>query len=397
MKKKIFSLITASAIAVSCFTVNVQAQNKERVTFGIDLNDYQEEQMLKEFGVSKDKVSIDRITNDDIIRQLGLDPNDKSNYQGGCYSSSYVKLTDKGGINVQANNLTEVTGLMLSNALVTSGVTSAEVKASSPFPVTGTSALSGILKGFEQAKGEELSLKNKKVAQKEIETTSKLADEIGADEAAAVINDIKTEVIKKSPKNDTEVNEIVDNLTEDYKVNLTNNQKDNIKSLMNEINNLDIDYSKVKNTLNNLGDQLSNALKNAGKELSESGFFQKLLDGISDFFKSIGEWFKSLGNKEAIDNLDNKNSNNPATTNNSNLNSDNNEENKTTDNKSDEKLNSEKNNSNSEDDNKIKEDDNKIKEDVNKEKEQSISNTNTESEVNTTNTESQPSSTSQRN
>ncbi|MGL5380744.1 DUF1002 domain-containing protein [Clostridium sp.] len=294
MKKQIISLLTVTTLIFSSFTVNVQAQNKERVTFGIDLTDAQEEQMLKEFGVTTDKVSIDRITNDDIIKQLGLDPNDQSNYQGGCYSSSYVKLTNEGGINVQANNLTEVTGLMLSNALVTSGVTNADVKASSPFPVTGTSALSGILKGFEAIKGEELSLKNKKVAQEEVETTANLGEEIGFDEAAAVINDVKTEIIKEAPKSEAEVEKIVNKVTKDYTIDITDEQKSNITNLMVQVNDLNIDYSEVKETLSNISDKISNALETAGKELSNSGFFQNIWNNISDFFSNIVDWFKSL-------------------------------------------------------------------------------------------------------
>lgn len=294
MKKQIISLLTVTTLIFSSFTVNVQAQNKERVTFGIDLTDAQEEQMLKEFGVTTDKVSVDRITNDDIIKQLGLDPNDQSNYQGGCYSSSYVKLTNEGGINVQANNLTEVTGLMLSNALVTSGVTNADVKASSPFPVTGTSALSGILKGFEAIKGEELSLKNKKVAQEEVETTANLGEKIGFDEAAAVINDVKTEIIKEAPKSEAEVEKIVNKVTKDYTIDITDEQKSNITNLMVQVNDLNIDYSEVKETLSNISDKISNALETAGKELSNSGFFQNMWNNISDFFSNIVDWFKSL-------------------------------------------------------------------------------------------------------
>lgn len=294
MKKKIISILALCTFVFSSFTLNVQAQNKERVTFGIDLTDVQEEDMLKEFGVSADKVSIDRVTNDDIVKQLGLDPNDKSNYQGGCYSSSYVKLTNDNGVIVTANNLTEVTGLMLSNALLTSGVINAEVKASSPFSVTGTSALSGILKGFEALQGEELSLKNKKTAQKEIETTSTLADEIGFDEAATVINDVKTEIIKESPKTEKEISSIVNDVTSDYKIELSEEQKTSITNLMVDINNLDIDYGKVKDTLSNLSDQLSNALEETGTKLSDSGFFQKIIDSIGDFFRSIGDFFKSL-------------------------------------------------------------------------------------------------------
>lgn len=293
MKRKLISTVTLCAFIFSALTLNVHAQNMERVTFGNDLTDTQEQEMLKGFGVTSDQVSIDRITNEDIIKQLGLDPNDKSNYEGGCYSSSYVKLTTDKGIIVDAKNLTEVTGLMLSNALLTSGVTNAEVKASSPFPVTGTSALSGILKGFEAIQGKELSLKNKKAAQKEIETTSSLADEIGFDEAATIINDIKTAVIKEAPKTEDEVSSIVNDVTKDYKINLTDVQKENITNLMVDIKDLDIDYSKVKDTLTNLKNQLSSALDKAGTELSDSGFLEKAVSAIGDFFNGIFDWFKS--------------------------------------------------------------------------------------------------------
>lgn len=296
MKKNILKLITACTVAFSLFNYTVQAQNKERVTFGIDLTDAQEAQMLEEFGVTENEVSIDRITNDDIIKQLGLDPNDQSNYQGGCYSSSYVKLTDDGGIHVTAKNLTEVTPLMLSNALVTSGVTNAEIKASSPFHVTGTSALSGILKGFEAVKGEELSLKNKKTAQEEIETTSDLGEEIGYDEAAKVINDVKTKVIKEAPKNNEEISKIVENVTNNYTVEISDEQKEQIKALMVNINDLDIDYDNVKDTLKNIGNQISEALKNSGKDIQDSGFFQGLFDAIGNFFSKFFDWIKGLGN-----------------------------------------------------------------------------------------------------
>lgn len=293
MKKNFLKLFLACTVSLSLFSFNVQADNKDRVTFGVDLTDSEETQLLNEFGVSENDVTIDRITNDDIIKQLGLDPNDKSNYEGGCYSSSYVKLTNKGGIQVQSNNLTEVTSLMLSNALLTSGVTNAEIKASSPFPVTGTSALSGILKGFEGARGQELSLKNKKTAQEEIETTSELGENIGYDEAAKVINDIKTKVIKEAPKNEEEISKIVEDVTKDYTIEISDGQKEQIKALMSRINDLDIDYDVVKDSLKNIGNKITEALKVSGKDIQDSGFFKELLNGINKFFSEIINWFKN--------------------------------------------------------------------------------------------------------
>lgn len=291
MKKTLTKILITSILAINLSTINSFAAQKGRVTFGIDLTDSQEVQMLKDFNVSENDVTIDRITNEDIINQLGLDPNDKSNYEGGCYSSSYVQLKNNGGINVESYNLTEVTSLMLSNALVTSGVTDANIIAGSPFPVTGTSALAGILKGFEKEKGEELSLNNKKTAQEEIETTSSLGDEIGQDEAAKVINDIKTKIIKESPKNEEEIKQIVEDMIKDYDFKLSEEQKSKINTLMININNLDIDYSIVKDTLKNVGNQISDALKESGSALQESGFLQKIIDSVINFLSSI---FNSL-------------------------------------------------------------------------------------------------------
>lgn len=291
MKKNLIKILLSSIIIINLFSNSAFAVEKGRVTFGVDLTDSQEIQMLKDFNVSENDITIDRITNEDIINQLGLDPNDKSNYEGGCYSSSYVEVKSDGGINVESYNLTEVTSLMLSNALVTSGVTDANIIAGSPFPVTGTSALAGILKGFEKAKGEELSLKNKKTAQEEIETTSSLGEEIGQDEAAKVINDIKTKVIKESPKNEEEIKKIVEDMIKKYDFELSEEQKSKINTLMININDLNIDYSVVKDTLKNVSNQISDALKESGSALKESGFLQKLIDSFVNFLSSI---FNSL-------------------------------------------------------------------------------------------------------
>ena len=157
--------------------------------------------------------------------------------------SSYVKLTDKNTVESKTNWSNISYAFKCPNS---SGVTNAEVKASSPFPVTGTSALSGILKGFEGAKGEELSLKNKKTAQEEIEVTSELGEKIGYDEAAKVINDVKIQIIKEAPKNSEEISEIVEEVTNNYSIEISNEQKEEIKLLMSNINKLDIDYSEVR-------------------------------------------------------------------------------------------------------------------------------------------------------
>jgi len=268
------------------------------LALGSDLTDAQEAALRKYFN-APDGTNTIYVTDEVIIEQLGLDPNDPANYAGGCYSSAYVKLLDdNSGINVTATNLTEVTESMLMNALITSGITSADVKVSAPFKVTGTSALSGILAGVEEVGGFEISLKKKETAQKEIETTVAVGEEIGSEEASTLINDVKTEVIKEQPETEEEIKEIVENITNQYNVNISVNAKDSIVNLMSDVNDLDLDYSELKNSLKEASNKLSNNLKELGIKLKEEGFFEKIKNWFVDLWDKFISLFRSSDSNE---------------------------------------------------------------------------------------------------
>ena len=268
------------------------------LALGSDLTDAQEAALRKYFN-APDGTNTIYVTDEVIIKQLGLDPNDPANYAGGCYSSAYVKLLDdNSGINVKATNLTEVTESMLMNALITSGITAADVKVSSPFKVTGTSALSGILAGVEEVGGFEISLKQKETAQKEIETTVEVGDEIGSEEASTIINDIKTEVIKEQPKTEEEIKKIVENITNQYNVNISINAKDSIVNLMSHVNDLGLDYSELKSSLKEASNKLSNNLKELGIKLKEEGFFEKIKNWFVDLWDKFISLFRSSDSNE---------------------------------------------------------------------------------------------------
>ena len=268
------------------------------LALGSDLTDAQEAALRKYFN-APDGTNTIYVTDEVIIKQLGLDPNDPANYAGGCYSSAYVKLLDdNSGINVKATNLTEVTESMLMNALITSGITAADVKVSSPFKVTGTSALSGILAGVEEVGGFEISLKQKETAQKEIETTVAVGDEIGSEEASTLINDVKTEVIKEQPETEEEIKEIVENITNQYNVNISINAKDSIVNLMSHVNDLGLDYSELKSSLKEASNKLSNNLKELGIKLKEEGFFEKIKNWFVDLWDKFINLFRSNDNNE---------------------------------------------------------------------------------------------------
>lgn len=178
------------------------------------------------------------------------------------------------------------------NALITSGITSAKVKVTAPFKVTGTSALSGILAGIEDVSGVEISLKQKETAQKEIETTVEIAEEVGQEEASTIINDIKTEVIKEQPKNEKEITKIVNNITKEYNIEISDKSKESLVTLMTDVNDLELNYSELKGALTQAGDTLKDKLKDLGVKLKEEGFFEKIWNFISDLWNKFLSLFE---------------------------------------------------------------------------------------------------------
>ncbi|MDK0662802.1 DUF1002 domain-containing protein [Clostridium perfringens] len=297
--KLITAMILAGAISIGSFTT-VFADTKEVVTLGANLNSTQKQEMFKEFGVKPNDVKVITMNVNEIREQLGL-PKIVGEFKGNAYSSAFVKLEEKGyGIKVKTNNLTEVTKTMLSNALLTSGVTDADVIATAPFPVTGTSALAGVLQAFEKATGENIPVENKEVARQELSITNNLAkaknsegQDIGRDGASAIVNQAKEEVIKDKPKNDKEVGEIVNNITNNYNIKLTPTQEQELVGLLANINSLGLDYSKLKGELDSLSNNIQEALKENGQELKESGTLDRILNKILGVCTDIKNWFIS--------------------------------------------------------------------------------------------------------
>jgi len=295
MSKKFFKKLAITLGILTCISIPTTAfadihgeyPSGEILSFGSDLSDSQEAQ-LREYFKAPDHIEAIYVDSKMAIKQFGLDEKELTNFTGGWYSSAYVKLLQKeNGVTVNSSNLTLVTNDMLANALITSGILNAEVTASAPFEVTGESALAGILAGAENIMGGELSTPNKQAAQKEIDVSLDLAEEIGDTEASAIINEVKTAVIKDKPSSEEEIKKIVEKVENKYDVDISATIQNNMVSLMSDINDLDLDYSKLKDTLDKSASKFKDEMASLGKELKDSGFFDKLFNWISEFFSSL--------------------------------------------------------------------------------------------------------------
>lgn len=302
-KKRFLTLSLTAVLSLSSLGL-VFADGARVVTLGSNLTQAQKDTMLKYFGVNKDEVVILEVNNQEERKYLqGV----ASEAQLGkkTYSCAYVEPTKSGsGINVKTANITWATPAMVATTLSTAGLTDADVVIAANFPVSGTGALTGIMKAFEDATGKLLEEDKKELASEELITTGDLGDDIGQDKATGIVNDVKTEIIKNNTKDTVQIAETINNVVNNYNVTLTDEQIAKLEGLMEKISKQDYDYSEMKNALESVSNVVNENLSAIGENVN-TGFF----DGIKNFFTGIGDWFKGLfsGESDGSSILDNTN------------------------------------------------------------------------------------------
>ncbi len=289
INKLIISSLALGAFVTGFTGVTAYADSFKSVTLGADLTQAQKDEMMKYFDVKKNEVNLLEVTSKEEHTYLGKVAT-QAQLGNRAISCSYVEPTSKGGIKVNTNNLTWVNDGMIKNALITAGIENANVVAAAPFEVSGTAALTGILKGFENStSGEKIDESKKEAANEELVTTGDVGEKIGQDDASNLINDIKKEVIKEKPKTEEEINKIVDNAVTEYKDKLSDEDIASIKALMSKINNLDLDYNSIKDQLNDVTNQLKDKLTSE----EAKGLFAKIGQFFSDLFNAIKNLFSN--------------------------------------------------------------------------------------------------------
>ncbi|MCC3867852.1 DUF1002 domain-containing protein [Terrisporobacter mayombei] len=287
-KKKVSSLLVAMTIIASSIVPSF-ADGTRVVTIGVNNTAEQRQKIFSYFGVKENEVQVLEVNNKEEREYLGGVATE-AQLGTKTYSCSYVEPTNSGGINVKTANITWVTSSMVASTLSTAGMTNANAVIAAVFPVSGTGALTGVMKAFEDASGKKLDEDKKELASEELITTGDLGDKIGQDEATGVVNDIKTEVIKNGTSDVTQIADIINNVTNNYNVTLTDAQIKQITDLMEKIAAQKYDYNSMKQTLNNVSDVVQDNLKEAGKEVGNSG----IMDSVGGLFSSIGDWFSNL-------------------------------------------------------------------------------------------------------
>lgn len=259
MKKRniMVALLCSMCLAVSS-PIPAMADGTKVVTLGADLTQDQKNTMMNYFKADSSQVQVITVTNQDERDLLGnYVPSEQIGTR--TLSCAYVKPTQSGGIKVRTANLNYVTCNMIATALSTAGVNNCEVVAACPYEVSGTGALTGVMKAYESASGQALDSTKKDLAAKEVVVTGDVGQQVGQDNATNIINQAKLQIIGDNIQNADEIYNIVNNIAVQNGITLSQDELDTIVSLLQQIAQQNYDIQEMKKTLEDIQQNLEDS------------------------------------------------------------------------------------------------------------------------------------------
>ncbi len=291
--KKGLSLLLALLCLLSIPLSASAEEIQSRAVIGADLDNAQVDAVYGMFGVPRGSVIELKVTNAEE-RQWLEGYVDDSLIGTRSISCVFVELLPAGsGMSVTTSNITWCTGEMYISALATAGITDARITVAAPFEVSGTAALTGIYKAYEDMTGKKLDDLAKLVSTQELTITGDLAQEIGSMDSTSIVNELKLMLNETKNMTDAELRSQIEQIASRYNVKLTETQIKQLIDLCRSLEGLNAEQLKqrveeIQGTLRKVSDAKTKVVgfaKTVKKVVdSVSGFFAKISD-ILDHFK----------------------------------------------------------------------------------------------------------------
>jgi uncharacterized protein YpuA (DUF1002 family) len=283
MKRLISSIMVVLILFTSpLWTLADAAEGDVIVTLGENLTEQQKQQVLNEMNPPDEAMFI-TVSNAEEHQYLeGVVP--KAQIGTRAISSSMITIGAKGsGLSVETNNINWVTEEMYTNALITAGVKDADIYITAPFEVSGTAALTGLMKAYEVSTGQKIPEEVKKVVNEEMVTTAELGESIGNDEAVALLARLKEEIAENAPKTEDELRTLIEQIAKELGITLTEQDIERLLALLENMKNANINWDQVNEQLSKAKEQLSTFLQ------SEEGktFLQNIIDILKEIWNVI--------------------------------------------------------------------------------------------------------------
>ena len=268
-------------------TEPITKEDKPYLSLGANLSEDQRNTVLELLGVDPAELSdydVIYTTIDEEYQYLGSYLSEETIGKRSLSSVLVVKREQGNGINITTKNISYCTVGMYKNALITAGITDADMIVAGPFPISGTAALVGAMKAYAVMTGEEVSEESMDAAVNELVLTGELAESVGdSQQVEEFIAYLKQQIVEQGLNTEEDIQKVIEEAEKEFQISLSEEDMQRINELLQKISDLDLDIDALMSQARELYDKLA--------QIGESsGFFDK----VAEFFQAIVDWFKSL-------------------------------------------------------------------------------------------------------
>ena len=288
--KRVLPIVLAVCLLASLGAVSAIDAGETRTVIGADLTDDQIKTVYKTFGIERGSVKELTVTNQDERQYLSGVISDAQIGTKAISCISIEVLAAGKGTSVNTSHITYCTSQMYISALATAGITDAKITVTAPFDVSGTAALTGVYKAYEDITGTKLDETAKAVSSQELATTAELAQAIGDYDSVEIVNELKLILNETKDMTDAELRAKIKEIAAEYDVTLTDDQMTQLVNLCRSLEKLDTNalLSKVQAVQDTLK-QLAGAKE---KVAAFTGKVKDVITAIGDFFDRIIALFR---------------------------------------------------------------------------------------------------------
>lgn len=305
--KRLFTLFMALIIAGTMYVPasadglaeieNEDTSYDRYIAFGANLKPKEKATVLSIFGITEADLASYKtieVTNQDEHDYLD-DYLDAKVIGTRALSSVMIVKTEEGsGISVSTSNINYCTTGMYCNALVTAGLSDANVTVAAPFNISGTSALVGAIKAYSVMTGEEISEETLDTATDELVTTAEVAENIGDNEKVVeLVAAAKQRIFEEELSEESDIKDAVESAADALNINIDDSDVEKLTSMLKKVSEVDIDVNAIKEQAS----EIYNKLKDKGIDFSKvdtKGLAEKVGDFFANIFNAIKDFFSGL-------------------------------------------------------------------------------------------------------
>ena len=273
--------------------VEIKKSDRPYLALGADLSEEQRNTVLSLMGIDPANLgNYDVVYTTNAEEHQYLDSYISSSQIGSkSWSSVVIVKRDKGnGLNISTRNINYCTVGMYKNALTTAGITDADIIVAGPQEISGTAALVGVFKAYQEMTGETINADIIDASLNELVVTGQLEQSIAGlsdEEVEEFVAYIKSVIAQNDLKDEASINQAIDDACSKYNVTLSDSERQQIVDLLLKITSLGINLD----SLVDYAESLYHSFKDGGGDssvLSSVGtFFSNVFSSIADFFKGL--------------------------------------------------------------------------------------------------------------